>query len=71
MAQRAGGRRHGDVTALDDLRMAARATQLLATPQLREMLDPSSLSMPDGVPVNDATRISVVSNALRASSHMW
>ena len=41
-----------------------------AVPQLREMLDPSSLSMPDGVPVNDATRISVVSNALRASTQL-
>jgi hypothetical protein len=34
------------------------------------MLDPSSLSMPDGVPVNDATRISVVSNALRAAAQL-
>jgi HEAT repeat protein len=41
-----------------------------AVPQLREMLDPSSLSMPDGVPVNDATRLSVVSNALRASTQL-
>ena len=41
-----------------------------AIPQLREMLDPSSLSMPDGVPVNDATRITVVSNALRASTQL-
>ncbi len=41
-----------------------------AVPQLQEMLNPSSLSMPDGVPVNDATRISVVSNALRAATQL-